>query len=237
MEAVPNVPERGFIMFDEPGISVGHRTWLSEANQCINFVTQSFRYKFVNVIFALPSKYYLDKVPREMCHFEVVMSQRGHGSVYRILKSAFADYTFTKFICHINLKEPSKTLTNAYESARQAHMDKLYSQLTEKMKATRESAEEARKKALTSPHQEFEVLLDKTRLLLPQIIDKNRWTTHGLINMHQLKQLLGLSQTRGYEVRDAFMSKYLNDWGKLTNQEREQRIMDIQQGKEIQKKE
>ena len=99
------------------------------------------------------------------------------------------------------------------------------------MKLSRLKTEEARKKASISPEQTFEALVEKARLILPQIIDKSKYTTHGLINMAKMKKLLGLAQTRAYDVRQALIERYFGDWGRLTNEQKEERIIDAQMGK------
>ena len=95
----------------------------------IAMVSQSFRYKSVNVIFALPLRYYLDKVPRELCHFGIMMQGRVVGAVHRIYKSAYVDLTYTKFLGTIFLQLPSKQLKYVYERMRKDHQDALYETL------------------------------------------------------------------------------------------------------------
>lgn len=203
---LPQIPSKGFIAYDEPGISIGHRTWLSPANQAINIVSQSFRYKLINVIFALPSRYYLDKVPREMCYYEVMMQRRGMANVYKILKSAFADMTYTKFLGVVHLGLPSKSLAEEYEKLRAGHQDALYERLRQEQEVIAKKHEESLKKEL-EPERTFMDDTEKAMLILPEIVDVTRDTDFGLISVPNLKKAflerlgINLAHNRSYYIR------------------------------------
>jgi ABC-type dipeptide/oligopeptide/nickel transport system ATPase component len=85
LDLLPVVPHKGWILWDEVGVSLSHRKWQSEVNFSIMQVIQSFRYKFINVIFYLPSASYMDKVVREMCHYVLRLQERGVANLYRAL--------------------------------------------------------------------------------------------------------------------------------------------------------
>lgn len=189
LDLLPNVPSKGFIAFDEAGISVGHRTWLSPANMAISMVSQSFRYKMINVIFSIPSCYYLDKVPREMCHYEIMMQSRGLGSVYKIYKSAFEDRRFTKHLGAIYLSLPSKHLTYEYEELRKEHQDALYEYLQKQQDVLTRKQEEKMQKAL-APQVNKEEMLRICKAVLPQVVDVTKDSDQGLINIVMLRDVV-----------------------------------------------
>lgn len=211
LDLLPNVPSKGFIGWDEPGIAIGHRTWLSPANMAIAMVSQSFRYRLINVMFALPSKYYLDKVPRELCHFELMMGRRGFANVYRIYKSAFADMTFTKHLGVIYLGWPSKQLIDDYERMRKEHQDALYERLRKEQGAREKKMEEKLQRAL-QPKRTFEDDVEKGVLLLPQIVDLTKDSDQGLIDVHKMRRSfetigIKLAHNRGYNIRKELLRR------------------------------
>lgn len=213
---LPSLPSKSFILFDECGVSVGHRTWLSPANMAISMVSQSFRYKFINVVFALPSRYYLDKVPREMCHYEVMMSRRGVGGVYKIYKSAFVDTTYTKYMGHVFLSLPSKHLFDEYERLRAEHQDALYERLRKEQEVLSKKQEQKLEKAL-QPKRSFEEDVEKGILLLPQIVDLSRDSDQGLIDVHKMRRSfesigVKLAHNKAYNIRKELLRRlHLND--------------------------
>ena len=222
LDLLPSLPSKSFVLWDEAGVSVGHRTWLSPANMAIAMVAQSFRYRFINVIFALPSRFYLDKVPRELCHYEVMMQRRGVGSVYKIYKSAFVDMTYTKYLGHIYLSFPSKHLCEEYERMRAEHQDALYERLRKEQDVLTMKHEEKLDKAL-QPKRTFEEDVEKGVLLLPQIVDVTKDSDQGLIDVHKLRrsfETIGvkLAHNRGYNIRKELLRRLHQNDDKLLKQ-------------------
>jgi len=236
LDLIPNVPNKGFVAWDEPGIVIGHRTWLSPANMAISMIAQSFRYRLINVMFALPSRYYLDKVPRELCHFELMMQRRGVANVYKIYKSAFTDFTYTKYLGGIQMKLPPKHLTYEYERMRREHQDALYEKLQKQETIRTMKMEKKIEKALT-PEVGGEELLARAKMILPQIIDweKAGYTNQGLINVQKLRATLEISGVKlahnaSYNLRkrlveelhannDALLNKLRRKYGKQVEAE------------------
>ena len=196
LHILPHVPNFGFILWDEPGIAVGHRTWLSQANLLIQFTCQSFRYKFVNVVFALPSPYYLDKVARELCHAMLTMERRGLANVYSIKKSLFADRMYTRSMGQIWLEPPNTHLVDAYEEMRAKTQDEAY----EKFGQILERVEDKEREKMM-PKPTLEDLVGRARPLLSEIVNPNAKTTRGYINVTRLARKLGISQFKAYQVR------------------------------------
>jgi hypothetical protein len=207
LDLLPNMPSKGFVLYDEAGISIGHRTWLSPANMAISMVTQSFRYKYINVVFALPSRYYLDKVPREMCHFEIMMQRRGIGAVHRIYKSPYADMTFTKNLGVIYLRLPSEKLIDDYERLRAEHQDALYEKLR-KQQTLLDTKEERKLEEGLKPQHSFEETLEKARLILPQILNEKTFSDQGRIDISEMRRLLNIPHNMAYNIRSVLLKEY-----------------------------
>lgn len=216
LDLLPNVPSKGFVAWDEPGISIGHRSWLSPANMAISMVSQSFRYRQVNVFFALPSRYYLDKVPRELCHYEIMMQRRGLGFVHQIYKSSYADITFTKKLGFVHVTMPSKWLVDEYERKRAEHQDALYEKLRKEQEMLEVKEEEKMQKAL-APERTFEEDVEKALLILPQIVDLNKDSDQGMIDISEMQRNferigINLAHNRAYNVRKEVLKRlHAND--------------------------
>lgn len=219
LDLIPVLPTKSFVLFDECGINIGHRTWLSPANMAISMVTQSFRHKFINVVFALPSRFYLDKVPREMCHFEIMMQRRGSGAVYKIYKSAFVDQTYTKYLGTLFLGLPSKDLCDDYEEMREENQNALYERLRLQQEVLINKQESKLQKAL-QPKRTFEDDVEKGVLLLPQISDLTKDSDQGLISVHEMRRAfervgIKLAHNRSYNIRKELLKRLHANDGEL----------------------
>src|SRR2546427_1798256 len=109
-----------FILFDEPNLGFGHRLWYTNLNQAIANFVQSSRFLQVNVIFALPAQRFMDTAAVEVCHYKVVMVDRGNGTVYR-LKANYhppGPKIRDKRLGRTRVSLPSKILVDAYEEKR-----------------------------------------------------------------------------------------------------------------------
>lgn len=115
-----------FIMFDEAGVAFSHREFMSMINRMLGFVFQTFRYKFINVIFTLPSLGYMDYVGRGLLHAVIRMTDRGKGIVYRVQKDMLGRRIFYPKIGVLESGLPSKDLCMAYEDKKAKIMDKRY---------------------------------------------------------------------------------------------------------------
>jgi hypothetical protein len=216
LELIPVLPTKSFVLFDECGVNIGHRSWLSPANMAISMVTQSFRHKFINVIFALPSRFYLDKVPREMAHYEIMMQRRGVGAVYNIYKSSFVDATYPKYQGTLFLGLPSKQLCDEYENKREQNQNALYERLLKEQEVLTQKQDEKLEKAL-QPKRTFEDDVEKGMLILPQLVDTTKDSDQGLIDVHKLRRSfdsigIKLAHNRGYNIRKELLRRlHAND--------------------------
>jgi len=179
------VPNKGWTLWDEVGVYLSHRRWQSEINIEIMQVIQSFRDKFINCIFTVPSASYVDKVVREMCHFVIRMVRRGHGSVYRIVKSPFEGYTFTPYLGAVHSEMPRLGLYDEFKRMHREHLETLYEQSRKQMEAREKKQEERLQKTLQTkitPQEKIRL----AKAVLPQIVDTKRTTDQGLVNVNKL---------------------------------------------------
>lgn len=200
LNLLPVVPHKGWVLWDEVGVWLSHRKWQSEANFQIMQVIQSFRYKFINVVFCLPSASYLDKVVREMCHYVLRLQERGIANVYRIKKSPYMGFTYTPFLGTIHSEMPTTMLWDEFRKLHAEHQERLYEEsrkgLTVQERRKADQLEQALK-----PKDTFENTLEKAKLILPQILDEKKWSNQGRINVPEMMKLLKVSQNTAYRIR------------------------------------
>jgi len=125
-----------FVVFDEAGVSFSHREYMSMINKMLGMVFQTFRYKFINVIFTLPSLGYMDYVGRGLLHCVIRMLDRGHGVVYRVQKNMLGREIYYPKIGILETYPPSEDLAKAYEEKKAMVMDKRYSLWYDEIKAS-----------------------------------------------------------------------------------------------------
>jgi hypothetical protein len=201
------VPHKGWVMWDDVGVSLSHRKWQSDANFQIMQVIQSFRYKFINVVFCLPSASYLDKVVREMCHYVLRLQERGIANVYRIRKSPYQGWTYTPFLGTIHSELPTKMLLDEFRRLHAEHQERLYEQSRKGLTVQERRKEDQLAQAL-KPKATFDDVLEKAKLLMPQIVNDKAWSDQGRINMPEMMKLLKVSQNTAYRVRKELLKIY-----------------------------
>jgi ABC-type oligopeptide transport system ATPase subunit len=130
-----------FVVFDEAGVSFSHREYMSMINRMLGMVFQTFRYKFINVIFTLPSLGYMDYVGRGLLHAVIRMTDRGKGVVYRVQKNMLGRNIYYPKIGLLDIYLPSKSLVDAYEEKKARIMDKRYELWREEIKASQRVTE------------------------------------------------------------------------------------------------
>jgi len=192
---VKKLPKGSFIVFDDCGLAISHRKWLSEVNQIIALVVQSFRRYQINTIFTLPSRFYLDKIPRELSHLEIQMIKRGIGVVYVLKKSQFSDRFFTKSLGTIYLKLPSNGLVEAYEEKKSIYLEKLYNEFEDRLTSVDSLLD-----------RKLETDLQRARNILPELIKEGKCGRKH-IDVYALKRKLNIAHTRAYEIRNALIDE------------------------------
>ena len=219
------VPKRGVILWDEPGLGIGHRKWLAEQNQIIMQIFQSFRYRFVNVLFAVPSEAWIDKVVRELVHRIVDLPERLHreppvqGTVMRMVY--WRGFPSWEPLGTVDFFPPTRKLVHEYESRRKEMIEKIYERfdhLIEKVEQREVKAAEP-----VAPQKSIEQLVEEAKTIMPNLLHQD-WEyklDHGIdrdvINMHELQRVFDLPQTKSYSVR-AELLKHLQSQRKQGEQ-------------------
>jgi hypothetical protein len=130
-----------FVLFDEAGVSFSHREYMSMINKMLGMVFQTFRYKFINVIFTLPSLGYMDYVGRGLLHAVIRMTDRGKGVVYRVQKNMLGRNIYYPKIGILETYPPSEALAKAYEEKKARIMDRRYELWSDEIKASQKAIE------------------------------------------------------------------------------------------------
>lgn len=90
------------ITFDEPSYAMGKRDWYKDLNKALVQTIESSRFKVHPLFIPIINKSLLDKTIRSyLVQFQIVMTDRGVGTVYRVLPSQFKDKVYLRFFCRL----------------------------------------------------------------------------------------------------------------------------------------
>lgn len=142
----------------------------------------------------------MDKVCREMCHFVIRMKQRGIGGVYRICKTPFQGFTYTPHLGTIHSEMPTMSSWEEFRRLHVEHLDKLYEESRKKAMISEKRKVEKMEEAL-KPKKTFEDTLERARLVLPQIVDLNKDSDQGIIDVGEMRRVLKIPHNKAYLVR------------------------------------
>lgn len=91
------------ILFDEPSYSMGKRDWYRELNKALVLTIESFRFKIHPLIIPIINKSLLDKTVRaHLLQYQIVVTDRGKATVYRIKPSQFIDEVYHHYFCRLD---------------------------------------------------------------------------------------------------------------------------------------
>jgi len=215
-----DVPKRGFLLWDEPGVFLGHRKWLSTENQAVMEIMQSFRYRHVNVVMAVPSESYIDKVVRELIHRIVELPERLHkdppiqGTVLRL--GNYHGYPVWMPQGMIDIYPPTKGLIHDYESLRKERIEAHYADIDKRLEHA-EAKEQAKLQQPIVPEKTVEQYVEDAKAILPNILHTDwkyklaQGIERDVINMHELKKAFDIPHTKAYAVRQELLKLLRED--------------------------
>lgn len=111
----------------------------------------------------------------------------GDLNLQEIPRNCFLTVAFEKF-------------RDVYKSMRKEHQDALYEKLR-KQQTVLEMKEERRLEEGLKPKQTLEELMEKARLILPQIVNLNKDSGQGLIDIAEMRRLLKIPHNIAYNLR------------------------------------
>lgn len=171
-----------WILFDEPGLGLSHRTWWSEWNRVTTQIVQSSRYLGINFLFSLPQIQFLDIDARRICHALAITRARGFAVIYRVQHNYFtrSPDIYTPRIGSVQFGLPSKDFYLAYEKKRAAFHDRFFEKYYKD----------------ESPEQEEEKLVDIVKKNVTAYLDR-----HGKISAKKIVARHGVSYTTAYKIK------------------------------------
>ncbi len=90
------------IAFDEPSYAMGKRDWYKDLNKALVQTMESSRFKVHPMFIPIINQSLLDKTIRSyLIQFQIIMTDRGKATVYRILPSQFTDKIYRRFFCQL----------------------------------------------------------------------------------------------------------------------------------------
>jgi hypothetical protein len=116
-------------------------------------------------------------------------------------------FTYTPFLGTVHSEMPTKTLLEEFRKMHAEHQEKLY-----EASRTGQTIQERRKadqlEQALKPKQTFEDVVEKAKLILPQILNDRAWSDQGRINMPEMMKLLKVSQNTAYRGRRELLKHY-----------------------------
>jgi hypothetical protein len=135
LEVINKLPMQSCVVFDEVGIAVGSRTFMSQINLIMSYVGESFRHTGIDLFVTVPNPYLVDINIRQLSDMMVRVSARGKGRVYAIKADIFkSGHIQTPVLCDLQVRKPSDALCASYEVKRTAYLNGQYAKWSEMIK-------------------------------------------------------------------------------------------------------
>lgn len=190
-----------WLIFDEMGLEIPAREWLSTANKIMSYVTQSFRFTKVNLAISTPSPDYVDIHTRQLADFWMVCQTRGKIRVYSVKHNPFGKSPVqTPFLGELYIGLPSKEIQEAYESKRKNVLEGKYSKYLEQVKSKREKEEKAPK----------DLFKEALELYNEGKLFGTTGRTLGKISAYRIMEELGISQAAAYALKHRLEETVIN---------------------------
>jgi len=142
------------------------------------------------------------------------MKKRGQARVYRVVKNPFEGRPFTPFIGTVHSEMPTQGLWKEFKQMHTEHQEALYEKSRKQMEAKAIKDTEKLENALT-PKQTLEDLKEKALLILPQIVNANKDSDQGLIDVAEMRRLLKIPHNRAYNLRKGLVRELHKDDDRL----------------------
>jgi len=175
-----------WLIFDEIGLEVSARDFMSMVNKVMSYVAQSFRFTKVNLVCVCPDPDMVDLHVRKLSDFWILVTNRGHARVYRTKMNPFRSGSYyTPLLCDLNIPLPSKELCEAYEIKRYKVLQQKYQEYLEEIRN-----KGYQPKPVDWPAKAKELLEAFTKEGLPN----KKWA-------YEIKVRTGVGQVKAYEVK------------------------------------
>ena len=175
-----------WLVFDEIGLEVAARDFMSMVNKVMSYVAQSFRYTKVNLVTVCPDPDMVDLHVRKLSDFWILVTNRGHARVFKTKMNPFRSGSYyTPLFCDLTIKLPSPGLCEAYEEKRHQVMQEKY----------QEYLEEIQNKGYVPKKVDWNARAQELRAqFLKEGIPKRKWAS-------QIKIREGVAHVKAYEIK------------------------------------
>jgi len=143
------------IVWDECGVSIPSREFMSVLNRSINYILQSFRRENLAVIFTVPDPSFIDIQTRKLCHAEIETVSINYQKELVVCKYLVIDssprfnkvyYKYPVFfengkqktIKQFLIPKPNEDIISAYEEKRKQFLKDLSMEVESKIKKSKE---------------------------------------------------------------------------------------------------
>jgi hypothetical protein len=135
LEVINTLNKQSCVVFDEVGIAVGSRTFMSQINLIMSYVGESFRHTGIDLFVTVPNPYLVDINIRQLSDMMIRVSARGKGRVYSVKADIFkSGHIQTPILCDLQVHKPSDALCEAYEVKRTTYLNGQYAKWSEMIK-------------------------------------------------------------------------------------------------------
>lgn len=135
MRAVTVLPPHSVLIYDEPGQSIHHREFMSDANIILSKTMIGYRFKRFVSFFCIPIVDLIDKDSQKLTQYMVNITGQGHAEIYKTMKQKFGGPPWYKMVVdHMKISLPDCKLTHAYEKKKAEIENILYDQYHKKLK-------------------------------------------------------------------------------------------------------
>jgi len=217
MDLVMTLKSGKVIVFDEPSYAIGHRDWYRKINQALTKTIESFRFKVHPLFLPVINKSLLDKTIRDhLVQFQVNITERGKGTVYRLLPSQFKEKTFHETFCelHYGMMDQDQCQKNLGGKARKSC---LGCKLIETCQVFRAQYERKKRDIQDSRYERAKEDAEKGEAKILSISElenlatelKDQWLIEGRIHVQRLRIALRevhgiqISMNKAYELKAA----------------------------------
>lgn len=199
-DAISRLKNNCFIVFDEAGLGFAHREYMSAINKMLAMVFQTFRYKYINVIFTLPKLGFMDYVGRSLLHGVLRMTDRGKAIVYKVQPNLLGSEIYYPREGSVEIGLPSKELIEAYEKKKTEFLEMKYKEF------------KAESRVMQTPYRYMSINE------LAKIIMDNRDTfmIDGKIDATLIAGMLEIGLPKAYAVKKFIEKCLINDIKILT---------------------
>lgn len=111
---------------------------------------------------------------------------------------------------------------STHSVSNRGEQEALYELSRKRMEVSAKKSEEKLEKAL-EPKRTFEDLVDRAKLILPQIVDTTKDSDQGLVDVAKMRQFLKIPHNKAYNIRKVLLRELHANDDRLLREIRQER--------------